>query len=767
MAEESTEKLLRIIREADRNRVRTGIPAYAGGTDASGSQKAGAGGSVFATTGPADLKPPVAPSRRSASRLPRLPGLTGRGRRLGVDISPARLHLVLTTDGSAPRLLGTRESAYPPGMSPEAPNFPAFLHQEVQALCGRTSDLRVWAHFFSTRAQLQHILVPKVPAWELYDIVFWRVKKDNPFDENEFLLDFEVQGQLADKGVARLNVLCCLVPRRELAEARAVFGDAGLPLAGMTLASLAFQRLFRGPMMPVQATSFATLHVGRNWSRIDIFSGNNLYLSRVVKTGLYSMAESLVQHCNEQLEHTIATQPDSAPQPDSASRRDPADLADLAMPELEVHLDVEPDSRPAVASAGPSGEAPAEHGAADTDPVPDKNEIPATETPQRPAPADTTRSPINLDQGLNTLVCTLAQTSDQNPLPGLSDAAIIDLIRPVCERLSRQVERTIDFNVREQHQERAEVLLLSGDLAVNQRVRQYFHDSLGLQTLVLDPLDPERHPIWADRAPATDLGRVRLNLALALAMCDDKQGLNLLRPQRQQEQARSESRVNLVVYAATILMLLVCGTFYHLQGHALETKTRELDRLDQELATFVPALSGDILLSEAARFRDSQADLRQLSARLEVLALLRDVLGRTPDHVRLFNVRIDSGEGSRPAPGARAARSDSRRALVMDGMITGDPMGFETALAGYIMALQRSPLLETPQVHDKRQETGPLGEERLRFVLQAIVTGKDVQASLGPAGFPHVFVGIEINAHGGGRLLAGEFPPRTAWEPAS
>jgi hypothetical protein len=102
----------------------------------------------------------------------------------------------------------------------------------------------------------------------------------------------------------------------------------------------------------------------------------------------------------------------------------------------------------------------------------------------------------------------------------------------------------------------------------------------------------------------------------------------------------------------------------------------------------------------------------------------------------------------------------------MDGMITGDPLGFETALAGYIMALQRSPLLETPQVHDKRLETGPLGDERLRFVLQASLTGKDAQASRGPESLPRDLGLAEADARGGRRFLAQKASPRSM-EPAS
>lgn len=692
---ESTEKLLNIIRESS-----------------------GTGPSV-------DMGRPLEPGSPLRKRIPTRWSIPSpwrrRRRRLGVDISPRGLHLMLTTDTPRlPRILGFREISYPSGIKPDSPGFPMFLRREVQALCGRVDDLAVWTHAFSPRAQFQNVLIPKAPPWEIYNLAFWRLKKDNPFDESEFLLDLEVQGQVMDKGSAKLCVLCCLAPRKELAETKALFAQAGLPLAGLTLGSLALQTMFRARILPVRSSSFATLHIGRNWSRIDIFSRGNLTLSRVVKTGMNSMAEALIQGCNEKImaASTASLSPDNNAAP--------------LMPEIEALI--EPEREPETEAFSVSknqdtfkNSAALVHETHHMDAlVPGSAQSALTPLENVPSPQPGQPPPLTLDQGIDLLIHALTSPQDPPSLPcgPLSVEEAFSLAAPVTERLARQVERTFEYNVREQGHERVETLLLSGDLSPSDRMRRFFHDILGVETRILDPLNPDMHPSWRTSAPATPLERVRHNLALSLALCDDGNCVNLLRTYQQREEAKSTTRVNMAMYVATIAVLLLLSVIYGLQGREIRANSQTLAELDRRLAEFSPRLSGDMLMDTAHQVRERQEKLRALSSRLEVLAMLREVSALTPEHIRLFNIRIDAGskQPGGPRTGASPPQTASGKALVMDGMIIGDPMGFETALAGYIIALQRSPLFDAPQVHDKRMETGARGEERMRFVLHVPVT---------------------------------------------
>ncbi|SMP78365.1 hypothetical protein SAMN06295888_13124 [Desulfonatronum zhilinae] len=639
----------------------------------------------------------------SRFRIPR--PWTTKSRRLGVDIAPRGLRLMLVADTeAAPKILGFRDIAYPEGANPGSAGFPAFLRREVKSLCGRTDDLKIWSHVFSFRTQLQHILVPKVPPWELYDLVYWRVKRDNPFDDKEFLLDFKVQGQIMDKGAVKHSVICCVAPRKELALTRSWFVEAGLPLAGLTPAPLALQAMFRHPFLHVDAPYFATLQVEQDWSRIDIFADGNLVMSRLVKTGLSSMADTLVQHCNERL----------------AGRREEArqGRADAArgMVELDVSIKDDEDAEVEAMAASLVQDDEVQTGTA----LPRLSSVDIPEDVRKPPATEHVGEPLDMDRAMNMLIQTLANGRDVSSIPweAISDDQIFEMIAPVCERLAKQVERTFAYNTREQNQERTELLLISGDLAVNVRMREVFWGILGVPTQALDPLDPEQQPKWGPTTPPTQLDRIQHNLALALALCTPGNCLNLQATFHQHEEARSVTRVNMAMFVTTIILLLALSTVYMFQGKDIAAKQETLAGLDRELTEFTPRLGEDMLMRSANEIREQQEELRSLSARLQTLAMLREVAALTPEHIRLFNVRVDGG--ARRQADARARSSEpvaGGKALVMDGMIVGDPMGFETALAGYIIALQRSPLFEPPQVHDKRLESGNHGEERMRFVL--------------------------------------------------
>jgi Tfp pilus assembly PilM family ATPase len=72
-----------------------------------------------------------------------------------------------------------------------------------------------------------------------------------------------------------------------------MFAKAGFPLSGISIVPFAFQTLLRTRRVEASDQFVASLYIGRDWSRIDIFSGGNLTLSRGIKAGVRTMMEAL------------------------------------------------------------------------------------------------------------------------------------------------------------------------------------------------------------------------------------------------------------------------------------------------------------------------------------------------------------------------------------------------------------------------------------------------------------------------------------------
>ena len=69
----------------------------------------------------------------------------------------------------------------------------------------------------------------------------------------------------------------------------------GITLTGITIAPFAIQNIFRAKWMKASEETFASLFIGNDFSRIDIYNKENLVMTRGIKTGISSMAEEIAE----------------------------------------------------------------------------------------------------------------------------------------------------------------------------------------------------------------------------------------------------------------------------------------------------------------------------------------------------------------------------------------------------------------------------------------------------------------------------------------
>ena len=88
-------------------------------------------------------------------------------------------------------------------------------------------------------------------------------------------------------------------PRQEIEDLKALFSRIGWPLTGISIVPFSVQNLFRTGWIPALEGTVASLFIGNDFSRIDIYSADNLVMTRGIKAGLSSMVEALVERFNE------------------------------------------------------------------------------------------------------------------------------------------------------------------------------------------------------------------------------------------------------------------------------------------------------------------------------------------------------------------------------------------------------------------------------------------------------------------------------------
>lgn len=219
----------------------------------------------------------------------------GRGVCIGVDISYTGLKLA--SIGKRRQLLECKTVPFGPDVDRTSPNFPQFLKKALREFCGSPRGIELWSTVPSAGVELKYLRIPKLPKKQVSNAVFWTYKKENPFNEREVVFDYDVIGDTVEDGIKKTEVLAYTAPIADIEELKSLFEKAGYPLTGVTAIPFAFQNLFRTGFIPGKETEVCNLYVGRNWSRIDIFSKGNLVLSRGIKAGINSMIDA----CQEQI----------------------------------------------------------------------------------------------------------------------------------------------------------------------------------------------------------------------------------------------------------------------------------------------------------------------------------------------------------------------------------------------------------------------------------------------------------------------------------
>ena len=212
---------------------------------------------------------------------------------IGVDISQDYINLAKTAKSSdgKPLLLDQKIIKYGGQPSISAAEFTELLKTSVTSFAGSLEDCEIWATMQSADVNVQHIKIPRVPKKQLDNVIYWTAKKENPIDEKESVFDFEMQGEIIDQGIPKYSVMVYSAPRSEVERLKNLFLAAGLNLSGITIAPFAIQNIFRTKWVDAGEKTFASLFIGNDFSRIDVYNNRNLVMTRGIKTGISSLME--------------------------------------------------------------------------------------------------------------------------------------------------------------------------------------------------------------------------------------------------------------------------------------------------------------------------------------------------------------------------------------------------------------------------------------------------------------------------------------------
>ncbi|MDH4011350.1 MAG: pilus assembly protein PilM, partial [Desulfobacterales bacterium] len=400
----------------------------------------------------------------------------------------------------------------------------------------------------------------------------------------------------------------------------------------------------------------ASLYIGRDWSRIDIFSGGNLTMSRGIKAGVRSMMEALKKEIEGDSKGLSLVK----------SPKENVGRIRAVKKKLKLDLDVAQNY-----FFGYIHESP---------------------------PVDTEGKKI-----------------------GINENRVFQMIQPALERLVRQVERTIRHYALNYENARIGKIFISSGVTPHQRILSYISEELGMPTEVLNPFQASSNFLPVVPIPDSMSEQSSFAPAMGMALADNSRTPNFLFTYKDKRKAARNQRINRMVFATFLLLMAGCVGLSFWQERIIRDKEAKKQQLTYHLEQYNLRVDKNLILKLVEQIRQKNNSDQAIGNKYMNLAVISEVVDLTPPNVRLMDISIRLGPlpaKQQSANGKKKKTAEaSSRILILEGIVQGDRLTLESALAGYLLELKNSRLFDQPNINSKSFEFSG-NNEVLRFKAQ-------------------------------------------------
>ena len=567
---------------------------------------------------------------------------------VGVDLGHDDLKLVKINRISDQKveMLEYARIPFESDVSRDDPDFYQFLRPVLANFCGSSRNPAIWCTIPSARVETRRLRIPKVNHRQIPNSVYWSFQKLSTFNEKENLFDFELLGEIDDGKSTKIDVMAYTALQTEITELKDIFNKAGFPLTGISIVPFAFQALLRTGRIDTPEMHVASLYIGRDWSRIDIYSKGNLMLSRGIKAGVKTMIEALRSEIEGNLfERSIAKSPTKDTARIRAIKKKLKHELDQSNQLFFGHI----------------------HGFA----------------------------PSALDERQRIL----------------KEDKIFQMILPALERLVRQVERTLRHFALNYENARVGKIYTSSGVNPHKRIIDYIGGELGIPTETLNPFKDSSD--FVSLAPTPDLISQQSSFvpAMGMALSGNMLTPNFLYTYKDKQKAVRNQRINRGVIIGFVLIMILCVGFSFMQKSAIDEKEYQKRQSQRQLENISVRVDQRLVLKLVEDIRSKNQEVQLIGRKYFGLAVVGEIADLTPANVRLLSLtaQLDANPAQK--------KSTKSRDLVISGIVRGDRLTLESTLAGYLMELKNSPLVDKPTINKKSFEQYQ-GDAVLKFTAR-------------------------------------------------
>ena len=305
--------------------------------------------------------------------------------------------------------------------------------------------------------------------------------------------------------------------------------------------------------------------------------------------------------------------------------------------------------------------------------------------------------------------------------PGINENNVFKMIQPALERLVRQVERTIRHYALNYENARIGKIYISSGVTPHQRILGYIAEELGMPTEVLNPFQTSSSFLPLVPVPDSMSEQSSFAPAMGMAMAHNSRTPNFLFTYKDKGKAVRNQRINRSVFAAFLLLMAGCVGVSFWQERIIQDKEAKKQQLTRHLEQYNLRVDQNLILKLVEQIRQKNRSDQAIGKKYLNLAVISDVVDLTPPNVRLLNIATRLG----PLPAKQQPENEKKkkkaeapaRILILEGIVHGDRLMLESALAGYLLELKNSPLFDQPSISSKSFEFSG-NNEVLRFKAQ-------------------------------------------------
>ena len=543
------------------------------------------------------------------------------------------------------------------------PKFFLFLRSTLKQYIDDKKKVMLWSAIPPSGLEIRHFKIPKVPPRELRNAVYWTYKKIGPFEESDVVFDFMIIGEVYEEGTNKFEIVAYTAPESEILKVKALFAKCGFPLTGLSTAPFAIQNLFISKWFDTLSTNVCCIFIGRDWSRIDIFSNGYLILTRGIRSGMNLLAETIKESLNQR--YSV-------------------------------------NEGPAVGEAG--GLSAILVG--DETPDDDSLELETKSEEERieaPPPEKVERFSMNnaMDILFSLLEYDVASAKKKFNIE-ISEDEIFNIILPSLNRFIRQIERTFEHFALSTKGERVVKIYATGLEASYERLLRHIEKELDISVDIIDPFSPlarlSVHIKKTVRIPDSVGDRVSYAPLLGLAVANEKYAPNLIKTYDDKLFEKNIAFIKKGMITFFMIFVLALGCFSLWQDMDYSNKKRALLAVETQLNNYRPRIDRNHIVKTLVNIKNNRKKLQLYAEKYQGVAMVNELISMTPDNVSLISLKMNL------IPKNSNKEEVSSREFEIEGIVTGERSDLNSDLASYLADIKRSRLFETPDIIDKNDD---------------------------------------------------------------